>query len=168
MWVRNYPRGGGIELDVELYRRMTAESSRAVETLASAAPLVFRAQWSLLLEVSGASRVVFRSPGAPDLSPRHHPALQSLQHRPPGRPRVGLVAGLGGHHAVVAPIRSSELVIIARRGDRAFFAVRAGAVAYLIGALTSRISPTRRCPRRTPVWPTADQWRLPSTHARAT
>src|SRR3954464_3084941 len=53
LWVRNYPRGGGIDLDVELHRRMAADSGRAVETLALAAPLVFRAEWSLLLQVSG-------------------------------------------------------------------------------------------------------------------
>ena len=28
-WIRNYPRGGGIEFDVELFRRMAADSFRA-------------------------------------------------------------------------------------------------------------------------------------------
>ena len=40
-WVRNYPRGGGIEYDIELHRRIAADPSRAGEILASAAPLVF-------------------------------------------------------------------------------------------------------------------------------
>ena len=42
-WVRNYPRGGGIDYDVNLHRRMSEDSSHAAETLAMAAPLVFRA-----------------------------------------------------------------------------------------------------------------------------
>ncbi len=66
-WVRNYPRGGGIELDVELHRRMAADSSLAGETLVTAAPLVFRAQWSLLLQVSADPHVTFSTPGAPRL-----------------------------------------------------------------------------------------------------
>src|SRR3954453_1059490 len=58
-WVRNYPRGGGIELDIELHRRIAADTERAGETLVVAAPLVFRAQWSLLLEVSDTPHVAF-------------------------------------------------------------------------------------------------------------
>jgi hypothetical protein len=34
-WVRNYPRGGGIEHDIELHRRITAEPARAGEIVAS-------------------------------------------------------------------------------------------------------------------------------------
>ena len=102
-WVRNYPRGGGIELDVELRRRMTADDSHADEILASAAPLVFRAQWSLLLHLSPAPRVVFSTPDAPD------PASEILQRFRPFDTihRVALepdwLPGWDAHHAVVAP-----------------------------------------------------------------
>ena len=43
----NYPRGGGIEYDVDLHRRMAADISRTGEILVLAAPLVFQAQWSV-------------------------------------------------------------------------------------------------------------------------
>ena len=52
-WIRNYPRGGGIDSDLELLRRMDADRCRAPEMLASASPIVFRAQWGLVLDVSG-------------------------------------------------------------------------------------------------------------------
>jgi hypothetical protein len=133
-WVRNYPRGGGIEYDVELHRRMTADSSRAGEILASAAPLVFRAQWSLLLGVSAAPRVVFSTPGAPDVDTdtirRFHP-FDTIH-------RVVLEDGWfpGGeaHHAAVAPIAEQRVVVVARRGEPAFFRSELARLAHLVGA----------------------------------
>ena len=132
--MRNYPRGGGIEYDVELHRRMTAESSRAGEILASAAPLVFRAQWSLLLEVSPAPRVVFSTPRAPDLDTdtirRFHPF--DTIHRVVLEP--GWLPGWEAHHAAVAPIAEQQVVVVARRGDPAFFRSELTRLAYLVGA----------------------------------
>ena len=132
-WVRNYPRGGGIELDVELSRRMAADSSRADEILVSAAPLVFRAQWSLLLHVSPAPRVVFSTPGAPDLGPdtaeRFHPF--DTIHRVALEP--GWLPDWDAHHAVVAPLSAQRVVIIGRRGDPPFFRSELARLAYLTG-----------------------------------
>src|ERR1700710_1384398 len=51
-WVRNYPRGGGIEHDIDLQRRMAADPDRSAEILVATAPLVFRADWSLLVALS--------------------------------------------------------------------------------------------------------------------
>ena len=133
-WVRNYPRGGGIEYDVELHRRMTTESSRAGEILVSAAPLVFRAQWSLLLEVFAAPRVVFSTPGAPDLDTdtiRRFRPFDTVH-------RVVLESGWfprwEAHHAAVAPIAEQRVVVVARRGDPAFFQSELARLAYLVGA----------------------------------
>jgi hypothetical protein len=157
LWVRNYPRGGGIDLDVELYRRMAADSARAVETLALAAPLVFRAEWSLLLQVSGAPRVTFRSPGAPDLSP------DSAQRFTPfdSIHRVALesdwLPGWESHHAVVAPISEQQVLIIGRRGDPAFFASELARLAHLIGRADTpeipeqALSTTTHTGHRTPI-----------------
>ena len=133
-WVRNYPRGGGIEYDVELHRRMTAETPRAGEILASAAPLVFRAQWSLLLEVSPAPRVVFSTPGAPDVDTdtirRFHPF--DTIHRVVLEP--GWFPGWEAHHAAVVPIAEQRVVVVARRGDPAFFRSELVRLAHLVGA----------------------------------
>ena len=130
-WVRNYPRGGGIELDVELRRRMTADDSHADEILASAAPLVFRAQWSLLLHLSPAPRVVFSTPDAPD------PASEILQRFRPFDTihRVALepdwLPGWDAHHAVVAPLPAQRVVIIGRHGDPEFFRSELARLAHL-------------------------------------
>jgi hypothetical protein len=132
-WVRNYPRGGGIELDVELHRRMAADSSRAGEILVAAAPLVFRAQWGLLLQASGVPHVRFGSPGAPDLDPDvaqrfgpfdtiHRVALES-----------GWLPGWEAHHTVVAPLPDQRAVIIGRRGEPPFFPSELARLAHLVG-----------------------------------
>jgi hypothetical protein len=136
-WVRNYPRGGGIDLDVQLHRRMAADSSRAAETLASAAPLVFRAQWSLLLQVVGIPKVIFSSPGAPALDPGtarrfrpydtiHRVALES-----------GWLPGWLTHHAVVAPVSGHQVLIIGRLGEPPFFPSELARLAHLIGSADS-------------------------------
>lgn len=133
-WVRNYPRGGGIEYDVDLHRRMTAESSQAGEILVSAAPLVFRADWSMLLEVSAELRIVERSRDAPDLDADTLRGLQpfDVTHRgvvtaDPGRSREV-------HHAMVSPMRQDRVIVVARRGEPAFFASELARLAYLTDA----------------------------------
>jgi hypothetical protein len=46
---------------------MTVDRAHVGEILVSAAPLVFRADWSLLLELSSPPRVAFATPTAPNL-----------------------------------------------------------------------------------------------------
>ena len=139
-WVRNYPRGGGIELDVELRRRMSANAGRAAEKLASAAPLVFRAHWSLLLEVSNIPRVIFSTPGAPDLDPASVERFRPFDtiHR------VVLerdwLPGWEACHAAVAPMAPRQVVIVARRGDPPFFRSEMARLAHLVGGVVTDLS----------------------------
>jgi hypothetical protein len=149
-WVRNYPRGGGIDLDVELHRRMAADRSRAGETLASAAPLVFRAQWSLLLQVSGTPQVTFSSPGAPDLNPDIAPRFGPFDtiHRVALEP--GWLPGWEAHHAVVAPISEQLAVVIGRRGEPPFFPSELTRLAHLIGDADTTESSDQAMPTTTP------------------
>ena len=132
-WVRNYPRGGGIDLDVELHRRMVADGERAPETLMAAAPLVFRARWSLLMDVSGTPRVTARSPGAPDLDPevaRRFAPFDTLH-------RVALeqdwLPGWEPHHAVVAPLSDRQVLVVGRPGEPPFFASELARLGHLVG-----------------------------------
>lgn len=131
-WVRNYPRGGGIELDVELQRRMTADPARAAETLVVAAPLVFRAGWSLLLQLTDVPRVTFASPGAPVLAPdllvRFAPF--DAVHRVALEP--GWLPGEDAHHAVVGPVPPDRAVVIGRHGEPPFFASELARLAHLV------------------------------------
>jgi ACT domain-containing protein len=161
-WVRNYPRGGGIELDVELDRQMLADSSRAAETLASAAPLIFRAEWSLLLQVSDVLHVTFSSPGAPELDPGtaqrfgpfdtiHRVALES-----------GWLPGWAAHNAVVAPISEHRALVVGRRGEPPFFPSELTRLAHLVGsadtsqildqALPTTVSEAHRTPIAAPLY----------------
>lgn len=133
-WVRNYPRGGGIEHDVELQRRMLEEGARSAEILVAAAPLVFRADWGVLVELSPAPGVGFRTPAAPDLS------TDELEHFRPfdSTHRVALPAGWSpgrpSGHAVVAPMAPDRAVLVGRHADPAFFSSELVRLSHLAGA----------------------------------
>ena len=60
------------------------------QILASAAPLVFRAQWSVLIDASAAPQITFGTPGAPDLDADQLQKIRSLRHAPPSSPRTRL------------------------------------------------------------------------------
>jgi hypothetical protein len=167
-WIRNYPRGGGIDLDVELYRRMAADNSRSGETLVSAAPLVFRAQWSLLLQVSSTPRVTFSSPGAPDLGPDIAERFGPFDtiHRVALEP--GWLPGWEAHHAVVAPMSEERAVVIGRRGEPPFFPSELARLAHLVGGAdptatseqalpTTKPSGAHRTPISAPLYVREDQ-----------
>jgi hypothetical protein len=133
-WVRNYPRGGGVEYDIELHRRIAADPARAGEILASAAPLIFRAQWSVLLDVSGAPQVIFGTPDAPDLDVDHlrRFAPFDILHRVALEP--DWIPGSDPHHAAVSPMADHRAVIVARRGEPPFFGSELARLAHVTGA----------------------------------
>jgi hypothetical protein len=102
--------------------------------LVSAAPLVFRAQWSLLLQVSGTPQVTFSSPGAPDLDSETAQRFRPFDtiHRVALEPEW--LPGWQMHHAVVAPVSEQQFMIIGRRGEPPFFASELARLAHLIGS----------------------------------
>lgn len=133
-WVRNYPRGGGIDLDVQLHRRMAAEPARASDILVGAAPLVFRAQWALLVDVEAVPRVTFATPAAPSLDAEIIRRLRPYNtlHRVVLGP--GWHPGWEAHHAVVAPMsHQDEVVVVGRRGEPPFFRSELIRLAHLTG-----------------------------------
>lgn len=146
-WVRNYPRGGGIEHDIDLQRRMAAEPGRSAEILVAAAPLVFRAGWSLLVALSPDPRVSFRTPGAPDLTSDELEQFRAFE----STHRVTLVQGWSpgqdAGHAVVAPLPERQAVLVGRRGDPAFFGSQLVRLDYLAGvALDTGLPPEDTAP----------------------
>lgn len=132
-WVRNYPRGGDITYDIELHERMAADRDHAGEILTAAAPLVFRADWSLLMELSSLPRVVYATPTAPPLDTagvdrfRPFDTIHRIVLEPEWRP------GAEAHHAALAPIAETQAVIIGRRGEPPFFRSELARLAYLVG-----------------------------------
>ena len=133
-WVRNYPRGGGIDYDIELHRRIAADPSRAGEILVSAAPLIFRAQWSVLLDVSAAPHIIFDTPTAPDLDADHLRRFGPFDiiHRVALEP--DWIPGSDAYHAVVSPMADQRAVIVARRGEPPFFGSELARLAHVTGA----------------------------------
>ena len=132
-WIRNYPRGGNIELDVQVLQRMTADPPRAAETFVAAAPVVFRARWGLLLGVT-APEVTFSTPGAPDLDaamlarflPFHEVHRVALED--------SWLPGWGKCSAVVAPIGPQHAVVVGRPGDPPFLTSEVARLQYLVGS----------------------------------
>ena len=132
-WIRNYPRGGNIELDVQLLQRMAADPPRAAETFVAAAPVVFRARWGLLLGVSPLE-VIFSTPGAPELNaallarflPFHEVHRVALE--------AGWLPGWGKHSAVVAPFGSQHAVVVGRPGEPPFLTSEVARLQYLLGS----------------------------------
>ena len=157
-WVRNYPRGGGIDLDVELHRRMAADSARAAETLASAAPLVFRAEWSLLLQVSDHPHVIFSSPAAPELDRATAERFGPFDSLHRVALEEGWLPGWEAAHAVVAPLPEQQALVVGRAGEPPFFPSELTRLAHLVGITdTSQIldqalpTTTASAAHRTPI-----------------
>jgi hypothetical protein len=132
-WIRNYARGGNIELDIQVHERMAADPPRAAETFVAAAPAVFRARWGLLLGVT-APEVRFSTPGAPDLDaamlarflPFHDVHRVALED--------GWLPGWGKCSAVVAPIGPRRAVVVGRPGDPPFLTSEVARLQYLVGS----------------------------------
>ena len=133
-WIRNYPRGGGIESDLELLRRMNADSCGAAEMLASASPIVFRAQWGLVLDVSAEPRVTFGTPAAPELDAETLGRFGPFDTTHRVTLDDGWLPGWDDHHAVVAPMSEQRAVVVGRRGEPAFFLSELARLDYLVGA----------------------------------
>jgi hypothetical protein len=141
-WIRNYPRGGGIELDVDLLRRMAANSSRSAEILVSAAPLVFRADWSLLVELSASPGVTFSTSGAPDLDIEGIGRFRPFDTTHRVHLEQGWLPGWVAHHAVVAPLPEGRAVIVGRSGEPAFFGSELARLNHLLGVTRGRDTST--------------------------
>lgn len=119
---------------MDLHRRMAANEAAAGETLAAAAPLVFRAQWSMLVHAANVPLVTFGTPGAPALDPislRRLGPFDTL-HRVVLEP--GWLPGWDAHRAVVVPLRRQQAVIIGRLGEPAFLRSELARLVHLVGA----------------------------------
>ena len=145
-WIRNYPRGGGIEYDVALMRRMVAAGDlrRSAELLVTAAPLVFRAHWSVLVDVAR-SQVVFGTETAPDLHPDRLERFRPFDTTHRTALEHGWLPGWAQHHAVVAPYPAGLAVVVGRRGEPPFFGSELARINHLVG-LTAEPSPDTPVP----------------------
>jgi hypothetical protein len=111
-----YPAAGSLRYDLIAVEQMVREPLQAPKILATAAVLVFRAQWSLLLRVGdGATRVIFSTPLAPDLDGATLAGVDSLDRRRGAA--VGIHCRLGGNaELAVAPVGAETLLVGRRDG----------------------------------------------------
>ncbi len=133
-WIRNYPRGGGIEFDIELSRRLASDSSRAGEILVSAAPLVFRAGWSVLIDTTDHPRIIFSTPAAPPLSEADLVRFSPFESTHRVRLPDGWLVGWPAQHAMVARLSEAQAVVVGREGEPAFFGSELVRLSHLVGA----------------------------------
>ncbi len=133
-WIRNYPRGGGIEFDVALMRRMAsaADLRGAAEQLVTAAPLVFRAHWSVLVDVAR-GQVVFGTETAPDLDRDQLERFRPFDTTHRTALEHGWLPGWAQHHAMVAPYATVYAVLVGRRGEPPFFGSELARINHLAG-----------------------------------
>jgi hypothetical protein len=68
LWVSRYAAGGNLNLDLEAVEAITEDPARAMRTLASLVPRVFRADWALIVDAAdGAASSIESTSAAPDL-----------------------------------------------------------------------------------------------------
>lgn len=119
-WISRYPEGGGLQSDLEALERMTADPTRAAETLVSLCPVVFRSHWATLLGVNGDPQQLYATTLAPDVDQGLLTRLAPYD----GTHRVSLESGWspgwGEAVGVVTPLTHDRLILIGRMGGPPF------------------------------------------------
>jgi hypothetical protein len=122
LWLGYYPEAYGLQGDVELLNRMSADSSQAQQILTEGAPSVLRADWALLLDRES-GEVQIQTELAPDLGAEAALAFGSLNE--PGILELpdGWLPGWGATLIAKAPMKKPKnAIIVARRGGPEFIA----------------------------------------------
>ncbi|MBM7797331.1 hypothetical protein JOE57_000252 [Microlunatus panaciterrae] len=122
-WISRYPGGANLQSDLEALERMMADPAHAAETLVAQAPVVFRAQWAILVERcvgSAPGAVTFSTPHAPDLSPESLSHLQPFDDTHVTDLEPGWAPGWQDSTVVVAPLTDDRAIAIGRIGGPAF------------------------------------------------
>lgn len=130
LWFSRYPEGQGLEADIEVLERMTAEPAQAAETLAAAAPVVFHCQWALLLD-RDARKVTLATEMAPDLSPEHLAAVGPLDRLRTAELPEDWLPGWGEIVVAVTPVRAGRAMLIGRQGGPPFLASELARIRHL-------------------------------------
>ena len=120
-WISRYPEGGGLQSDLEALERMTADPGHAAETLVTLAPVVFRSQWAVLVQVRGDDiETVFSTTLAPTFSEEtlRRFAPYDVAHRVDLED--GWIPGWADSTVVVTPLTQDRVIAIGRLGGPHF------------------------------------------------
>ena len=120
-WISRYPEGGGLQSDLEALERMTADPTRAAETLVSLCPVVFRSHWAALLHaVDQTATPLCSTTLAPDLTPAVAAAFAPFDVTHRSDLGAGWTPGWGETTVVVTPLTRDRVIVIGRLGGPAF------------------------------------------------
>jgi len=119
-WISRYPSGGALQSDLETLESMTLDPAHAGETLANAAPIVFRAHWALLIQLSPALRVRLATERAPTLEDHGLALFGPFDQVHRVDLDDGWLSGWGSATAAVAPLPEQRALVVARQGGPPF------------------------------------------------
>ncbi len=123
-WISRYPEGGGLQSDLETLERMANDPDHAAETLVASAPVVFRSQWAVLVEVAdqttGKGAVSFSSSMAPDFSPDTLRPLRPFDRAHRADLPDQWLPGWSESTMLVSPLTLDRAIVIGRTGGPAY------------------------------------------------
>lgn len=120
-WISRYPEGGGLQSDLEALERMTADPTQAAATLVTLAPVVFRSQWAVLVQVAGDEvATVHATPLAPRFSEVTLRRFAPFDAAHRVDLEDGWIPGWADSTVVVTPLTRDRVIAIGRLGGPRF------------------------------------------------
>jgi hypothetical protein len=133
-WISRYPEGGGLQSDLEALERMTANPSRAAESLVSDCPVVFRSHWAVLLKMSpDGVTLLFATTMAPDLTAELLDRLAPFDSTHRVDLKAGWLPGWSDSTVIVTPLTQDRVIIVGRHGGPAFMDSEVARLNHLAG-----------------------------------
>lgn len=118
LWLSRYLDAGGLESDIELLERMTAEPDEAPAVLTDAAPRVFHAQWAAVLSAEG--KALHATELAPDFDADTLAAIGSLRETHAVELPRDWTPGWAETIVAVTPMGMASGFVVGRQGGPAF------------------------------------------------
>lgn len=137
-WISRYPGGANLQSDLEALERMTADPEHAAEILVDQAPVVFRAQWALLVEhceTRHTRTITASTKQAPELDDAGLAALEPFDATHVEDLEAGWAPGWQDSTVVVAPLTQDRAIVIGRLGGPTFLESEVARL-RLLGSLT--------------------------------
>lgn len=130
LWLSRYPENWGLESDIDLLDRISADPTNSSEILVSFAPVVFHSQWAAVLGESGAKAL---SQLAPDLTPESIQALGSLAGTGTRELEPGWLPGWGDTTIAHARLHDGSVLVLGRQGGPAYLMSELRRLEHLAG-----------------------------------
>ncbi|WP_026378007.1 MULTISPECIES: amino acid-binding protein [Aestuariimicrobium] len=130
LWLSRYPENWGLESDIDLLDRISADPARASETLTAHAPVVFHSQWAAVVNADGSSTT---SQLAPELDDEAISALGPLDEAATRDLPEGWLPGWGETTIAFAPLQNGSALVLGRQGGPAYLVSEVRRLQHLAG-----------------------------------